>query len=147
MEHNGGLINYWNEHYGIGLYMLLLSIAYSYMSFAFINCLLQWHHQQRQISLSALFVYLITSFGFFYLLVKIHHMDLYAIINFIIQVALISALIIATPIILELLVYMIAAQLEVLINLLFALATFLGFIRTKILENLDSEFCKKPPET
>jgi Na+-transporting NADH:ubiquinone oxidoreductase subunit NqrD len=74
-------------------------------------------------------------------------MDLYAIINFIIQVALISALIIATPIILELLVYMIAAQLEVLINLLFALATFLGFIRTKILENLDSEFCKKPPET
>jgi hypothetical protein len=74
-------------------------------------------------------------------------MDLHAIIIFIIQVALISTLIIISPIILELLVYMIAAQLDLLIKFLDLLANLLGFIRTKILEFLESEFCKKPPET
>lgn len=147
MEHHGGLINYWNEHYGIGLFTIFLSVLYLIMSFAFINCLLQWHRQQRQISLSASFAYLIISFLFFYSLIKIHHMDLHAIIIFIIQVALISTLIIISPIILELLVYMIAAQLDLLIKFLDLLANLLGFIRTKILEFLESEFCKKPPET
>jgi polyferredoxin len=167
MEHHGGLISYWSEHYNIGFFTTLISIIYLIISYEYISCLKQRHQQQQQISLSGLFLYLIISSEYLYYLMKLHHMDLTAVVLFAFDLILIIIFIISTPFVVSLMGMLFIGSLSILLvfvgedsllgklldrlaNFLNQLADltakFLSFARKKISELLESEFCKKPPE-
>lgn len=146
MEYHGGLIQYWKEHYNIGLFTILITMIYLIMSYDYISCLVRRHRQQQQISLSGLFFYLIISSEYFYYLMKLHHMDLYAVIDFLLRLSIVNY----GLFVLGFFIYLFGMLLlgdGYLGQLLDLLAKFVIFIRKNLLEFMESEFCKKPPET